>query len=47
MALVERFREAQEMSHSLLVLDDLDQLCAGPGPEGYSSVMLATLCALL
>jgi hypothetical protein len=35
------------MSSSLLVLDDVDQLCAGSGPQGYSNVMLATLRALL
>lgn len=46
-ALVERFTEAREMSHSLLVLDDVDQLCAGSGPGGYSSIVLATLRALL
>jgi SpoVK/Ycf46/Vps4 family AAA+-type ATPase len=46
-ALVERFAEAREMPHSLLVLDDIDQLCAGRGPGGYSSVLLATLRALL
>jgi len=47
-ALVERFSEAREMPHSLLVLDDVDQLCAGgSGPAGYSSVMLSTLRALL
>jgi len=46
-ALVERFGEAREMAHSLLVLDDVDQLCAGSGPGGYSNVMLATLRALL
>ena len=46
-ALVERFGEAREMSHSLLVLDDVDQLCAGSGPSGYSNIMLATLRALL
>lgn len=46
-ALMERFAEAREMSHSLLVLDDVDQLCAGSGHAGYSSVMLATLRALL
>ena len=46
-ALVEKFSEASEMSNSLLVLDDVDQLCAGPGPDGYSTVMLATLRALL
>ena len=46
-ALVERFGEAREMAHSLLVLDDVDQLCAGTGPGGYSNVMLATLRALL
>ena len=45
--LVDRFSEAREMSHSLLVLDDVDQLCAGSGPGGYSNVMLATLRALL
>jgi SpoVK/Ycf46/Vps4 family AAA+-type ATPase len=46
-ALADRFSEARELSHSLLVLDDVDQLCAGSGPAGYSSVMLATLRALL
>ena len=46
-ALVERFVEAREMPQSLLVLDDVDQLCAGSGPSGYSSVMLSTLRALL
>lgn len=45
--LVERFAEARDMPHSLLVLDDVDQLCAGSGPSGYSSVMLSTLRALL
>lgn len=44
-ALVDKFSEAREMSHSLLVLDDVDQLCAGV--DGYSPVMLATLRALL
>ena len=46
-ALVERFSEAREMSHSLLILDDIDQICAGSGPGGYSSIMLSTLRALL
>ena len=46
-ALADKFSEARELSHSLLVLDDVDQLCAGSGPAGYSSVMLATLRALL
>ena len=46
-ALVERFAEARDMPHSLLVLDDVDQLCAGSGQSGYSSVMLSTLRALL
>jgi hypothetical protein len=46
-ALVERFTEAGEMSNSLLVLDDVDQICAGSGSGGYSSIMLATLRALL
>lgn len=46
-ALVDKFSEAREMSNSLLVLDDIDQLCAGSGPGGYSSVMIATLKALL
>jgi vesicle-fusing ATPase len=45
--LIQRFQEAREMSHSLLVLDDVDQLCAGSGPNGYSSIMIATLRALL
>ena len=46
-ALIDRFSEAKEMANSLLVLDDIDQLCAGSGPGGYSSVMIATLRALL
>lgn len=46
-ALVERFSEARELPRALLVLDDIDQLCAGTGNGGYSSVMLATLRALL
>jgi len=46
-ALMDRFAEAREMSHSLLVLDDVDQLCSGNGPGGYSSTMIATLRALL
>lgn len=46
-ALAERFSEAREMSHSLLVLDDVDQIVAGSGPGGYSSVMLSTLRALI
>lgn len=46
-ALVERFSEAREMSNSLLVLDDIDQICAGTGPGGYSSIMLSTLRALI
>lgn len=46
-ALIDRFVEAREMSHSLLVLDDIDQLCSGNGPGGYSSIMIATLRALL
>ena len=45
--LVERFAEAGAMHNSLLVLDDVDQICAGSGPQGYSSIMLATLRALL
>ncbi|KAL7527304.1 hypothetical protein ACHAXR_003788, partial [Thalassiosira sp. AJA248-18] len=46
-ALVERFSEAREMSNSLLVLDDIDQIAAGTGPGGYSSIMLSTLRALI
>jgi len=47
-ALVDKFAEARELSHSLVVLDDVDQLCAGSGgTNGYSSIMLATLRALL
>ena len=46
-ALIDRFSEAREMPNSLLVLDDIDQLCAGSGPGGYSSVMISTLRALL
>jgi SpoVK/Ycf46/Vps4 family AAA+-type ATPase len=45
--LMTKFTEAGEMPSSLLVLDDVDQLCAGSGPGGYSSIMLATLRALL
>ena len=39
-ALVERFVEAREMAHSLLVLEDIDQLCAGSGSGGYCSIMI-------
>jgi vesicle-fusing ATPase len=46
-ALVSKFEEAKTMPHSLLVLDDVDQLCAGQGACGYSSIMVATLRALL
>jgi hypothetical protein len=49
-ALEGRFsKPGEEMSNSLLlVLDDVDQLCAGSGSAGgYSSIMLATLRALL
>ena len=46
-ALIDRFSEAREMPNSLLVLDDVDQLCAGSGDGGYSSIMIATLRALL
>jgi ATP-dependent 26S proteasome regulatory subunit len=46
-ALVDKFAEARELPHALLVLDDVDQLCAGTGPGRYSSVMLAALRALL
>jgi hypothetical protein len=46
-ALVERFVEAREMAHSLLVLENIDQLCAGSGSEGYSSIMIAILRTLL
>ena len=46
-ALVEKFVEANEMSNSLIVLDDVDQICAGSGQSGYSSIMIATLRALL
>mmetsp|Transcript_109 Transcript_109/g.120 ORF Transcript_109/g.120 Transcript_109/m.120 type:complete len:631 (-) Transcript_109:66-1958(-) len=47
LTLVDIFSEARDMSTSLLVLDDVDQLCAGSGADGYSNVMLATLRALL
>jgi vesicle-fusing ATPase len=46
-ALAAKFDEAREMEHALLILDDVDQLCAGSSPAGYSSVMIATLRALL
>ena len=42
-ALVERFSEAREMQHPLLVLDDLDQICAGNGKDGYSTIMVSVL----
>jgi len=45
--MVERFAEASSMSKALLVFDDIDQICAGQGPGGYSSLMLSTLRALL
>eukprot|EP00536_Pseudo-nitzschia_multiseries_P001135 jgi/Psemu1/300561/fgenesh1_kg.14_\ len=46
-AMVERFTEASSMSRSLLIFDDIDQICAGQGPGGYSTLMLSTLRALL
>ena len=46
-ALMERFIEASSMPSSILVFDDIDQICAGDGPGGYSSLMLSTLRALL
>ncbi|GKZ01215.1 hypothetical protein MPSEU_001072800 [Mayamaea pseudoterrestris] len=46
-ALVSKFEAAKEMPHSLIVFDDVDQLCAGSGQAGYSSVMIATIRALL
>ena len=46
-AMVERFTEASSMPKALLVFDDIDQICAGQGPGGYSSLMLSTLRALL
>ena len=46
-ALVEKFSEAREMSRSLLVLDDIDQICSGSGAQGYSTTMISTLRALL
>eukprot|EP00977_Amphora_coffeiformis_P001366 scaffold286_cov169-Amphora_coffeaeformis.AAC.10 len=46
-ALVDKFSEARESKSSLLVLDDVDQICAGDGDGGYSSIMLSTLRALL
>lgn len=46
-SLVERFTEAASMSNSLLVFDDIDQVCAGSGADGYSNLMLSTLRALL
>lgn len=46
-ALIDQFAEAKELQHSLLVLDDIDQICAGSGPNGYSSIMISTLRALL
>lgn len=46
-ALTEKFAEAREMRNSLLVLDDVDQLLSGNGPNGYSTIMLAVLRALL
>ncbi len=46
-AMMERFIEASSMSRSILVFDDIDQICAGQGPGGYSTLMLSTLRALL
>ena len=46
-ALAENFQEAREMAHALIVFDDIDQLCAGTGRGGYSSIMIAALRALL
>lgn len=46
-ALIDKFVEAKELQRSLLVLDDVDHLCAGNGPHGYSTVMIAALRALL
>ena len=46
-AMVERFSEAASMSKAILIFDDIDQICAGQGPGGYSSLMLSTLRALL
>lgn len=46
-ALAEKFTKSQQMPHSILILDDVDHLISGSGPHGYSSVMLATLRALL
>lgn len=46
-AMIEKFTEASSMSRSLLVFDDIDQICAGEGPGGYSTLMLSTLRALL
>jgi len=46
-AMVERFAEASSMPKALLVFDDIDQICAGQGRGGYSSLMLSTLRALL
>jgi len=46
-ALVDKFSEARESKSSLLILDDVDQICAGDGNGGYSSIMLSTLRALL
>jgi hypothetical protein len=40
-ALVERFSEAREMQHPLLVLDDIDQMLAGSSKEGYSTIMVS------
>lgn len=45
--LIDKFTEAREMPNSILVLDDVDQICAGSGQNGYSSIMLSTLRALL
>ena len=46
-ALGERFFEARETSHSLLVLDGVDQIVVGNGKGGYSSVMPSTFRALM
>ena len=41
-ALIERFSEAREMQHSLLVLDDIDQILGGNGKDGYSVIMVSS-----
>ena len=46
-ALVEAFGEASQAGRAILVLDDVDRMVAGTGPNGASAAVLGTLRALL